>query len=37
MEDGQFKVLDPNSNKNTRLWDPQTVADQTAFAWAYWK
>ena len=37
MEDGQFKVLDPNSNKNTRLWDSQTVADQTAFAWAYWK
>lgn len=37
LEDGQFKVLDPNSNKNTRLWDPQVVADQTAFAWAYWK
>lgn len=37
MEDGQFKVLDPNSNKNTRLWDPQTVADQTAYAWSYWK
>lgn len=37
MEDGQFKVLDPNSNKNTRLWDPQVVADQTGFAWSYWK
>ncbi|WP_294729577.1 C39 family peptidase [uncultured Faecalibaculum sp.] len=37
MENGQFQVLDPNSDKNTRLWDAQTVADQCGYAWAYWR
>ena len=37
MENGQFIVKDPNSNKNSKLWDPQRVVDQTRSVWAFSK
>ncbi|WP_302616767.1 cysteine peptidase family C39 domain-containing protein, partial [uncultured Dubosiella sp.] len=37
MENGQYNVLDPNSNKNTKLWDKSIVLSEAAAAWGYWK
>ena len=37
MENGQYNVLDPNSNKNTKLWDKSIVLSDASAAWGYWK
>lgn len=34
-EDGQLKVLDPNSNSRSRLWSYEQVLPETAAVWAY--
>lgn len=36
LQDGQFSVRDPNSKKHTqKLWNPQTILEQTQAIWAY--
>jgi len=37
LENGQYKVLDPNSYKNTRLWDKSVILNESASIWAIWK
>ncbi|MFA1014707.1 C39 family peptidase [Dubosiella newyorkensis] len=37
LENGEYHVLDPNSNKNTRNWDKNTVLSETSYAWAVYK
>lgn len=37
LENGQYNVLDPNSYKNTRLWDKSVILNEAASIWAFWK
>ncbi len=36
MQDGKVLVHDPNSYKNSTLWDMDTVLQQTSALWAFW-
>lgn len=37
MENGQYQVLDPNSQERSTLWDKAIVLDEMIAAWSFWK
>lgn len=37
IEDGKYKVLDPNSYKNTTLWDKSIILEEASAIWAFYK
>lgn len=37
IENGQYRVFDPNSQERSTLWDKAIVLDEMIAAWGFWK